>query len=385
MHIGIVAPCSSGPLADLLPESGGVDLGWGAHFMATLVRALIARGHHVSVITLSPELTQRRILKGKNLSYYVYPMRANGRMRDVYRLERQGLTEGIRMARPDLLHAHWTYEFALTCLKTELPTVVTSHDNAFRVLRFTTDLYRLGRLCLQIRVIRKAAFLTTVSPCLAHSHRRLTRAAIEVVPNPIELPREDEYGRDRISGPVRIATVLNGWGRLKNPKAAIKAFQLFRRELPEAELLMYGTDFEKDGIASRWSGTKGLDQNIQFRGFVPTSTLHNELRNLSLLLHPSRTEACPLALLEAMALGVPVVAGKNAGGVPWVLDDGRAGFLTDVMDPQQIAQAMLTCIRNVDEREQKQNNAHKRVLALFSPSAVAEQYEMIYERVLSSN
>jgi len=52
MHIGIVGPCSSGLLADLLPESGGIDLGKGGYLIATLVRALIGRGHHVSVVRL---------------------------------------------------------------------------------------------------------------------------------------------------------------------------------------------------------------------------------------------------------------------------------------------------------------------------------------------
>src|SRR5262249_11702185 len=79
MHVGIVSPCSSGPLADLLPESNGIDLGCGVHFMATLVRTLIKRGHRVSVITLSPEISEPKILKGCELTYYVYPERTRRR------------------------------------------------------------------------------------------------------------------------------------------------------------------------------------------------------------------------------------------------------------------------------------------------------------------
>src|SRR5262245_51586898 len=104
MHIGIVGACSSGLLSDLLPNSGGVDLGCGGYLVATLVRALIGRGHYVSVITLSPELKDRRILQGPRLTYYVYPMRTRRRMRDLYKVERQGLREGILMAKPEILH-----------------------------------------------------------------------------------------------------------------------------------------------------------------------------------------------------------------------------------------------------------------------------------------
>ncbi len=384
MHVGIVAPCSSGPLADLLPRSGGVNLGWGAHFMGPLVRALIRRGHRVSVVTLSPEITQNQILAGDYLTYYVYPTRLRRRMRDWFKVEREGLVEGICTAKPDLLHAHWTYEFALACMETSFPMLVTSHDNGLQVLRYQRDLYRLGRLCMQISVLRSARFITAVSPYVADSLRWLTKSDIAVVGNPIELAhcRGDNY--NPASGPVRIATSLMGWGKLKNPQAAIRAFALLRREMPDAEMFMYGIDFEEKGVASRWATANSSAEGIRFRGFLQPVNLQQELRGMSMLLHPSLEEACPMALLEAMAQGLPVVAGDDAGGVPWVLDKGRAGFLTDVRDPQKIAQAMTTCVRNDEEREQKRSNAYKRVSTLFSPESVAEQYERIYERVLAS-
>ena len=385
MHVGIVSPCSSGPLLDLLPESEGVDLGCGVHFMSTLVRALIRRGHRVSVITLSPEISNRKIFKGPELTYYVYPERTQRRMRDFYKVERHGLEEGIRLANPDVLHAHWTYEFALACLDTDLPTIVTCHDNAFQVLRFTRDFYRLGRLYLQVQVIRRARLLTLVSPYLADSLGWLAKTEIEVVPNPVEVSQKPDYCRPRMTGPVRIATVLNGWQNLKNPKSAIKSFQLLRGKLPDAQMFMYGHDFQEGGKAWQWASSKGLCRNINFRGFIPPRELQGELRNMSMLLHPALEEACPMAILESMAVGVPVVAGDDVGGVPWILDSGRAGFLTNVRDPAKIAQTLLTCIRQDDIRQEKQRNASMRVVKLFSPDSVAQQYEKIYHRALSLN
>src|SRR5688572_6090812 len=108
MHVGIVAPCSSGGLADLLHSAGGADLGWGGYLIATLVRALIGRGHRVSVITLCPEITERVIFHGPKLTFYVYPTRIHKRMRDLFKVEREGLKEGILLANPDILHGHWT-------------------------------------------------------------------------------------------------------------------------------------------------------------------------------------------------------------------------------------------------------------------------------------
>jgi L-malate glycosyltransferase len=383
MHIGIISPCSSGPLADLLPESGGVDLGCGVHFMATLVRALIERGHRLSVVTLSEEISEKRIFEGPKLAFYVYPMRSRRRMRDLFKLEREGLREGILRAKPEILHAHWTYEFAMASLDSDLPTLVTSHDNAFQQLRFSKDLYRLGRLYMQIKVVRRAQHLSVVSPYLARTLSWLAIKPVEVIPNPIFIPRQPVEVRWQSTEMVKIATVLNGWGNRKNPKKAIEAFSRLRRKLPAAQLFMYGQDFEVGGPAAMWASNAGLSENIRFRGFLTPRDLQNELRQMSVLLHPALEEACPLVLLEAMALGIPIVAGRNAGGVPWVLDDGRAGFLTDVSDPDSIFQALIDCIEREDIREEKQKAARERVEKVFSPSSIAGQYEQIYERILS--
>jgi glycosyltransferase involved in cell wall biosynthesis len=86
-----------------------------------------------------------------------------------------------------------------------------------------------------------------------------------------------------------------------------------------------------------------------------------------------------------MAIGLPVIAGKASGGVPWVLDDGKAGFLTNVRDPKEIFKTLLTCIEQGMIRQEKQRNARDRVSNFFAPNSIAEQYEQMYEKVLSSH
>jgi glycosyltransferase involved in cell wall biosynthesis len=66
-----------------------------------------------------------------------------------------------------------------------------------------------------------------------------------------------------------------------------------------------------------------------------------ELRVSTAMVHPSRWEACCMAIAEAMSLGLPVVGGRDSGGVGWQLDQGRAGILVDVTDPRDIARGIL--------------------------------------------
>jgi L-malate glycosyltransferase len=306
-------------------------------------------------------------------------MRRKRKTRDFYLLERQGLVEGIRLANPDVVHAHWTYEFALACLHTGLPTLVTSHDNAFRVFRFAKNLYTLVRLYLQIQVIRKARFLTAVSPYLADAHSSLTKKHIAVIPNPVEIHSEETKGYDEAltPGAVKIATVLNGWTSWKNPKAAIKAFNLVLQKKPEAELFMYGLDFDQGGVASKWAKTGGFERNIHFCGYLPREQLQRALNGMSVLFG--------MAVAEAMTAGIPVVGGEKSGAVPWLLNYGQAGYLTDVRDPAIMAQTLVTCIEDVKQCERKRQNARDRITNLFSPKAVAEQYETMFDNVLTSS
>lgn len=371
-------------MSDLLPDGDGSDVGCGGHLITTLVRALVARGHRVSVITLSPSIEAPQVLAGPSLTYYVYPMRTRRRMRDLFALERRWLVTGLHCASPDVIHAHWTYEWAMASLETHLPTLVTTHDDGVRQLLYSRDLYRLGRLYMQVRVLREARFLTAVSPYLARATRRFTRAPIEVVPNPIAVPQGSDNGSERRSHTVKVVTVLNGWGRRKNATTAIRAFQLLRRNLSAVEMWMYGEDYDEQGPAARWAAAHGLHRNICFRGPVPHRTLLAELGGANVLLHPALEESFGMAIVEAMSLGVPVVAGNAAGGVPWVLDDGQAGYLTDVREPATIADALLSCIADPCERERRSKNAYERVLNFFSADAVAAQYEAIYARVMAA-
>jgi len=155
----------------------------------------------------------------------------------------------------------------------------------------------LAKLCVQLFVIRKSRFLTAVSPYLANSHRWLKKEEIRVIPNPIELPSEPGNRSSRKSGPVKIGTVINGWQELKNPKAAIRALNLVRGELPGAEMYMYGRGFEQGGLAAKWAESKGLSRNINFCGFLAPHDLQRKLAGMSVLLHPSLEEACPMTVL----------------------------------------------------------------------------------------
>ena len=395
LNIGIAGPISIRPFARELrctDDSGpALPAGLGGTPLEHLVRALLARGYPIVVFTLDPAVPSEVILEGSRIRFCIGPYRARHRARDLFSAERAWMAEAMRREAPDLVHAHWTYEFAMAALDSGRPTLVTAHDAPLRVLRFTPDPYRLVRLLMSGRVARRAPHLTAVSPYVARHFRRWLgyRRPIAVVPNP--LPDEifalgNDDGARSPKSPFTVATILSGWSGLKNGAAALRAMALVRKQLPQARLLMFGQHYASGGPAEIWSRTRRLTEGVEFGGALPNSELLRRLRHEAhVLLHPSREESFGMPVAEAMALGLAVVGGQSSGGVPWVLDEGRVGLLVDVKSPAALARGLLDLARDPQLRTRLGLAARDSAWRRFRSAAVAVQYEALYEQLLHSS
>src|SRR5262249_62187812 len=76
---------------------------------------------------------------------------------------------------------------------------------------------------------------------------------------------------------------------------------------------------------------RGLEDQIHFTGWMRGEALARHVAGCDICVSASLTENQPLALLESLAVGVPVVA-LAAGGVPEIIDNGRTGYLVDPAD-----------------------------------------------------
>ena len=86
-----------------------------------------------------------------------------------------------------------------------------------------------------------------------------------------------------------------------------------------------------------------------------------------------------------MALGVPVLAGESSGGVPWTLDHGRAGALTDVRDPRRLAKSMADLAANPQRRADLAQAGWERAHRFFREDTMIEAYLDAYQEVLSAH
>jgi glycosyltransferase involved in cell wall biosynthesis len=180
------------------------------------------------------------------------------------------------------------------------------------------------------------------------------------------------------------ATIANGFDNGKNTAAAIAAFAGVRRSLPGARLIMWGRDHETDGVARRYASSRGIDVGIEWRGQAPHRTLLSALqREVDVLVHASRMEACSMAIMEAQSCGLPVIGGANSGGVPYSLMNGRAGILVDVTDVDALTGAMEQAL-GLDEYRRLSAGSLEAINGPFALDRVVDDYEALYRSLTSA-
>ena len=397
MRIAIVGPFTGASLAgafDFAPDAGVLPHGYsGAPLMTVLAAALAERGHEIGVITTDTaaaiqQLEPYRIYRARQVIAYFCPQRKRsfrssegrrGRAVDLFAYERECLVAAIKDFAPEVIHAHWTYEFVWAALDSGRPTVATAHDSPVKVVRYMPNLYRAARYLMARRILPRCKHLTAVSPDLARDIQRMAKAQVAVVSNPIPSAIMLAAGcTDASFRKKTLVMVLNGWVRFKNGTGALRAFKQARRQDPALRLVCFGADFEPGGLAQEWARTNGLDEGVDFRGPVANRIIIEEMQSATALFHPSLVEACSVTIAEAMSLGLPVIAGRETGGVAWQLDDGRSGVLVDATDAGDLAKGIIALTTDMEKWRAISTSSRIRARNLFSTDRIVDQYQALY-------
>lgn len=122
----------------------------------------------------------------------------------------------------------------------------------------------------------------------------------------------------------------------------------------------------------------GIGDRVRFHGFLDDPAA--VLRGADLLVLPSAAEACPMALLQAMACSVPVVASR-AGGIPEVVRDRVDGLLVDTGDDAQLVAALAELAADPQLRRRMGRSARERVEERFTVRSCVDALVEVYAEV----
>lgn len=295
----------------------------------------------------------------------------------------------LKDLKPDVVHTHRMKENVIGSLSAwfagGIPSLRTVHGAPEQNASWRTPrkwvFSKLDWLCarfLQERIV-------AVSNSLGNTLRKiLPSQKIVVIENGIDLAAVAAHlsrSSDRSNGngrPFRIGIA----GRLvpvKRVDIFLHTAQLFRTGHPHiaASFHVYGDGPLRSELV-RLRDQLGLNNIVNFEGHC--SDLPTQLAQLDLLMMTSDHEGLPMVLLEAMALGIPIIS-YAVGGIPELLDNGACGILVQDHDPASFCQALAHCVENQDDFALWAERARTRVLQRYSASANAQSYLEHYEAV----
>lgn len=186
-------------------------------------------------------------------------------------------------------------------------------------------------------------------------------------------PEADDARERRRGGGVRFLAL----GRLDRRKGLDRAIDALAA-VPGAALDVVGDGDERVELERR-AAARGVRDRVRFAGHA--SDVRDAIAAADVALSSAREEGLGVALLEAMAMGRPVVA-LPTGGVPEIVRHGETGWLAASASSDELARAMRAAIdAPPEERRRRGAAARARVLQTFSVEAMRDGYEAIYARL----
>ena len=304
----------------------------------------------------------------------------NGILRQLYsRRVCKDILRILTQQKVDIVHLHLgnSLIFFLPLFKElDVPIVFTLHGVGILNKPRLVEMIRARAIMKGLKRVDK---ITCVS---RYAGKMLENSGISIpdehviIHNGVDIAEIRKNRRAALEGEFRL--LFPGGAKIqKGGDLLIKALPSIKKEIPNVHLYIAGAVPRKN-ILRRLVEEMELEQDVTFMGFLPPQQYHQVLSSVDLFVLPSEIEAFPIACLEAMALGKPVVATKT-GGIPEAIRNMRNGILVD-RDPQSIADAIVYLFKNKDLYEEISANNLENVRS-FDWSNIVNEYIELYEQL----
>lgn len=205
--------------------------------------------------------------------------------------------------------------------------------------------------------------------------------AVRVFPNSVNAvlfrPAPDEVDPHRI-------LFVGKMNRLKGVFVLAEAMRAVFAAVPSATLALIGGDHVENGESCLGQFLAGLDAAARERVLVLGRLSHGdvarEVRRCGVMVLPSFTEMCPVAVLEAMSCGRPVVA-SDRGGIPEMVQHGRTGLLADPDRPSTFAAALVQLLNDRETAESMGAIGRRVVLESYTSERLVERLQCFYDEL----
>ncbi len=201
---------------------------------------------------------------------------------------------------------------------------------------------------------------------------------------PLTLPIEFTKFDSNDQAEDRYSILFAGWlNERKGIHRLLQAMPKVLRKYPQARLtaiggkVKFGESYERKIDEILESG--GLRDHVHFTGHLPPADIRDYIQRASVVVIPEQYEnMSPLLMIEAMAMGKPVVISR-AGGIPEFIQDGVTGWLADPLNPDEFAQKIINVFGDSDRAASMGKAARKQILAKLDSEIIWEKTKAMYE------
>ena len=169
---------------------------------------------------------------------------------------------------------------------------------------------------------------------------------------------------------------VRSFDKTYNCEMAVDVLHLLLQKYPDAELCMVGPD--KDGSQQSVKALAeqyGISDHLKMMGKLSKPEWHKLSEDYDIFISTTNFDNTPVSVIEAMALGLPVVS-TNVGGVPFLIDDGKDGLLCEKGNAEDMVRRIVHLISMPNNSVDICSNARKKVKS-FDWEVVREQWKNI--------
>jgi glycosyltransferase involved in cell wall biosynthesis len=369
----------------VLHISSARTFGGGERHLCDLARALAGRGHEVFVALSADSPLRERLAPVPPQNIFTLPLRNALDLRSALKLARLA-----RALKVEIIHAHVARDYTLAAFATRRAPaarlVITRH--------VLFPLSRAHRLTLS-----NVSRVIAVSEAVAHTLRAqkiFDPDKLRVVTNGIDVHRFEqartefeqarvEVERGTLNRLLRVG-ILGELSEVKGQEDFVRAAALVVEQLDDGvEFHIAGGDASRGGESrvriERLVAELGLSERVRLLGHLDGDEVTRFPASLDLFVSASRSEAFGMAMVEAAACGVPVVATATEGAKE-IVEEGVTGLLVPLGDVRALAAAVASLLKDESRRRELGMRARQVARERFDLARMVAETERVYAEAL---
>jgi glycosyltransferase involved in cell wall biosynthesis len=265
---------------------------------------------------------------------------------------------------------HFAWTSGRLCQSLNIPYTPIIHGGQFESrIKSSRDLVS--------NYLKEAKYVVAPSEYLKNVIESNFDIKVHIVPNAIDLKLYDFLPEKLDDGKLHIFW-LRAFQSIYNPELAIEIVNNLKNNFKiEVELSMVGPDKDSSrenvkDLISKYD----LNQSVKLYGKLQAAEWKEMAKEADLFLNTTRVDNMPVSVIEAMALGLPIIS-TDVGGIPFLVTHGEEGYLFPSEDWSAASGFIAKLVNDTEHRKMLRNKARRKAQSMDWESAVKSKWEEI--------